>query len=95
MKLTFSDRIKCPRKLAPGEAKRYMHVGPLVGYYVGCPACGFVESHTDLHGEHGFTEEDGVLVAAARGWKCMLCERSVTVLGGVVTAVLDSADPPL
>lgn len=39
MRLAVVRPGKCIRTLAPGEAKRVLGAGPLVGYYIACPGC--------------------------------------------------------
>lgn len=45
--LTIAAYQKCSRLLAKGEVKRVMQRGPLVGYFIACPACGFSASYLD------------------------------------------------
>lgn len=56
MRVTRSNG--CVARLAPGEAKRIPHrnENPLVGYYIGCPACGRVNVVTSF--EQTFIEDD-------------------------------------
>jgi hypothetical protein len=74
----------CPRRLKPGQVKRYMTVGPLVGYMVACPACGFIEMH--MHEVAGFVEEEGKLVATTKPVGCMLCGRGLRAQDGTIEA---------
>lgn len=67
----------CPRRLRAGQVKRYLSKGPLVGYMVACPSCGFIELH--LKERAGFVEEEGVLVCTTSAVGCMLCGRSIRV----------------
>lgn len=46
---------KCSRLLEPGELKRVPQLGPLVGYFIACPACGFPAPYLD--DEVGYVEE--------------------------------------
>jgi hypothetical protein len=50
--LTVASYQKCSRLLAKGEVKRVMQRGPLVGYFLACPACGFSASY--LEDDAGF-----------------------------------------
>jgi hypothetical protein len=77
----------CPRKLTPHgpNAKRYLSDGPLVGYMLACPACGFVEMH--MHERSSFTEQAGKLIAAAYPLRCMTCQRVISVLDGSIVAM--------
>jgi hypothetical protein len=49
----------CPRDMVRGQVKRCMHRGPLVGYYIACPACGFKATYLDE--DVGFIEEPAVV----------------------------------
>lgn len=80
--LTAASYQKCSRTLARGEVKRVMQRGPLVGYYIGCPACGFVGCHLD--DECGFVEATGIggrpmVVAIQRPPRCYRCQRVLVV----------------
>lgn len=82
----------CPRKLKKGQIKRYMSVGPLVGYMVACPACGFIEMH--MKADAGYVEGDGgTLLHTTKPVKCMLCKRTISIAGGVIAAVSQHAHP--
>ena len=70
---------KCARRLKPGEVRRTLLNGPLVGYAIACPGCGFIETRPDLHDEMGFIEEGGQLVGAREVYSCMLCSRVVSL----------------
>lgn len=78
----------CPRKLTIEgfNSKRYMSTGPLFGYMLACPACGFIELHT--HEKIGFIEADEMLTATERPARCLYCNRVISVAGGVILAVL-------
>ena len=54
-RLTAASYKTCSRTLARGDVKRVTQRGPLVGYFIGCPSCGFVASY--LNDEVGFREE--------------------------------------
>jgi DNA-directed RNA polymerase subunit RPC12/RpoP len=77
---------KCSRRLKPGEVRRTLLKGPLVGYAIACPGCGFIETHPDLHGEMGYIERDGALVGAEKPYRCMLCAREVRIADGLIRA---------
>lgn len=53
--LTLAAYQKCTRLLEKGEIKRVSQRGPLVGYFIACPACGFSASY--IHDQCGFVEE--------------------------------------
>lgn len=75
----------CPRKLKKGMVKRYMSTGPLVGYMVACPSCGFIEMH--LTEAAGYVEVDGKLDHTTKPIGCMLCKRTISIAGGTIMAV--------
>lgn len=65
MRATRSDG--CVARLAPGEVKRIpaRSESPLVGYYIGCPACGRVNAapsfeQTFVEDEAGLTMRPGI-----------------------------------
>ncbi len=85
----------CPRKLActPTKdnpegynAKRYMSAGPLFGYIIACPACGFQEMHE--HRAAGYVEVDECATMTEKPVRCLNCSRVISIAGGVVLAVL-------
>lgn len=45
--LSVASYRSCAQRLQPGEVKRVMQRGPLIGYFLACPACGFVGSYVD------------------------------------------------
>lgn len=79
----------CPRKIPPGGVKRYMHSGPLFGFILGCPACGFIEQHE--HAQCDFEEAGGQLVGAGKPPRCMACRRWLVISPGTLAAV---SQPP-
>lgn len=82
----------CPRKLVPGQVKRYLFEGPLAGYMVACPGCGFSEMH--IHEQVGFVEEDGkpIRTEGPRVHVCLLCRREVRFVDGKVEAKTRAQD---
>lgn len=89
--LTVAAYQKCTRLLVKGEVKRVMQRGPLVGYFIACPACGFSASY--LHDEVTYVEE----LAPAGTWPhklvgiekppvCFKCHAYLCVEGGVLVA---------
>ncbi len=85
----------CPRQLALAptqlnpsgyNVKRYMSEGPLFGYIMVCPACGFHEMHETRTA--GFIEVGGTLTATEKPIRCMVCSRVISVASGVISAVL-------
>lgn len=78
----------CPRRLKPGQVKRYFYEGPLVGYMISCPSCGFIEMH--LHKDADFTEAAGEaparLTGSSRPQTCMNCRRIISIAGSVIMA---------
>jgi hypothetical protein len=88
----------CPRKLKRGEVKRYMTRGPLFGYMIGCPSCGFIELHQ--HDKAGFVDEPTGdeaspfrLLSAAHPVRCMFCTRTISIAGGIIMAVKHVESP--
>lgn len=75
----------CPRKLTPGQVKRYMSTGPLLAYMIACPSCGFIEMHMQEHAS--FVEEEGKLVRSEKPFRCMVCLRVISIAGGSILAV--------
>jgi len=84
--LPISQVVKCSRKLAPGEVKRTLTTGALVGYTLACPGCGFIETQQDLDDGMGFVERAGQLVGARESYRCTLCRRTVTLKDGTISA---------
>ncbi len=69
VELTHASYQKCSRTLERGEVKRVMQRGPLVGYFLACPACGFSASY--LHDAVGYVEDPPtgtMLRAGERHW---------------------------
>jgi hypothetical protein len=98
--LTVASYQRCNRSLQAGEVKRVMQRGPLVGYYIGCPACGFSASYLDE--VVGFLEEPAKtivlpvgaprkLVKIERPPSCFRCRRRIRVEGDFIEAVDDVA----
>lgn len=57
-RIAFAPARLCFRRLRRGDCKRVMPVGPLVGYYICCPACGRTFQY--LADVVGFVESGGV-----------------------------------
>jgi len=80
MQITIAGPGRCTRTLKPGEAKRVLHAGPLVGFYVACPTCGWTvivtkdDQTTMTEGAEGLTFSPGVA--------CRRCHRHVSVTAG-------------
>jgi hypothetical protein len=89
MKARFvtADRRVC--RLEPGEVKRLPHIGPPLGFYVSCPACGRL--NVVLAEEQHVNETIGDLLGLAPGFECEspICAKHVHVKDGefVVTDV--------
>lgn len=75
----------CPRRLKRGQVKRYMSKGPLFGYMIACPGCGFIELHQDK--DAGYVELEEQLVASTKPVGCMNCKSTISIAGGVVVAL--------
>ena len=86
-RLVSADRTVC--RLEAGEAKRLPRLGPPLGFYVSCPACGRLNIVL-AEGQH-VDEGGGELRALAPGFECEspTCGRHVHVKDGefVVTHV--------
>lgn len=89
--ITVQSR-SCPRKLKPGQVKRYMSKGPLFGYMIACPSCGFIEMHE--HKKAQFIEQPDpenpdrpiFLVGTTNALRCMLCNRDIAAADGKISA---------
>ncbi len=97
--LTAESYKSCSRTLQPGQVKRVLQRGPLVGYIIACPACGFAGTflHESCHaGEgSGFVERPTgplapgqvrELVSTTRDAPCFRCRRSIRVVAGTLEA---------
>lgn len=76
----------CPRRLKPGQVKRMLTTGKLIGYAIACPSCGFIENHPDL-GAVEFQEEEERLIGALHPPSCAMCHRQLRIGRGVIAAV--------
>jgi hypothetical protein len=82
----------CPRDMKPGQVKRCMLRGPLVGYYLACPKCGFRATY--LHDDCQFVEERAVdghdfprrLIGIAAPPACYRCALRISVVDGFLEA---------
>ncbi len=87
VRLVSAERRVC--QLQPGEAKRMPQIGPLLGFYIACPACGRL--NIVVAREQHVAEVDGELQGLAPGFDCEspLCGKHVHVKAGelVVTDV--------
>lgn len=98
--LTVASYQKCSRTLAPGEVKRVMQRGPLVGYFLACPACGFSASYLDE--QCGFEEDppkgvmlhdlrvQRVILSIKTPPRCFRCRRYLRVVDGHLEAVSEA-----
>lgn len=90
--ITFASYQRCSRTLVKGELKRVMQRGPLVGYYIACPACGFAQSYLDdeVHYVEQPVEIDGLVYMHATGMRdpgvCLSCNRRIVIADGFVSA---------
>lgn len=66
--LTDASFKTCSRTLAKGECKRVPQRGYLVGFFFGCPNCGFIAPFLDE--DLGYHEHDGRLLRSARSGRC-------------------------
>ena len=87
VRLVSADRRVC--RLEPGEVKRMPQVGPVLGFYVSCPACGRL--NIVLAEGQQVNETAGELRGLAPGFECEspTCGKHVHVKDGelVVTDV--------
>lgn len=74
----------CPRKLKKGQVKRYMSKGPLYGYMIACPGCGFIELHATR--DASFVEEDERVVSSMGAISCQSCKAALTIGVGQIVA---------
>lgn len=82
----------CPRDMAPGQVKRCMLRGPLVGYHLACSGCGFRATYLDE--ECGFVEELALeghqfpkrLIGITTPPSCFRCKRRLSVRDGNMEA---------
>lgn len=91
--VVMAHRGACPRRLPSGHVKRYPAEGALLGYYIACPGCGHHSVHVDNEGS--FTEVEGALVSCTEPLTCTICDRVLSIAGGVILAVLPKAPPCL
>jgi hypothetical protein len=101
--LTLASYMKCSRLLKRGEVKRALQRGPLIGYVIGCPACGFSCSyvHEDCGSQKGvgYIEDPPTevvvhdfktvrkLVGMQRNPTCVRCHRTIRIRDGQLQAV--------
>lgn len=99
--LTVASYAKCSRLLSRGEVKRVTQRGPLVGYVIACPACGFSAPYLDGPSSAGpgagYVEDPPagpllvpgtgrILVRTTNDSTCFRCKRALRVRDGVVEA---------
>lgn len=65
MRFVICHPQRCIRKLARGCAKRMFASGPLIGYFIVCPGCGFPGSY--LHTEAEYVETGPWITAQGLG----------------------------
>jgi hypothetical protein len=96
VELTPVSYQKCSKLLVAGEVKRVMQSGPLIGYFLACPACGFACAYLDE--ACGYVEDPPKtvvtravrkLVAITHPPTCFRCKRTLHVEGGF----LEACDP--
>lgn len=101
--LTVASYKKCARLLGKGEVKRAQQRGPLIGYTIGCPACGFSGSYVDQDcGSQkgvGYVEDPPKevlihdlttrrqLLGMTRTPTCLRCRRVIRIFEGQLQAV--------
>lgn len=95
MKLVHAPPTRCTRAFPKGMVKRMLHRGPLHGYVIACPNCGFTTLHMTSEGT--FTESaewtkrpgplaDGKMVdvmqpvsVSMAGLSCVACRHGIVV----------------
>lgn len=102
VELTVASYKKCSRLLKRGEIKRSMQRGPLIGYFLACPACAYACSyvHEDCGVQKGvgYIEdpptdqphhgtEPRKLVGMMRPPTCFRCKRVIRVRDGRLETV--------
>ena len=103
MKLVHAPSQRCRRTLQKGMVMRMLHRGPLHGYYIACPGCGFPALH--MTSEGAFTESvewtkrpgplaDGKMVDVAQpvtvsmsGLSCVACQHGIVVVENEIDVV--------
>lgn len=84
--------LGCHRKMKPGQVKRITARGPLIGYYLACPACGYRASYLD---EACRFEEHPALLGAPHPRSltgigspppCLGCKRTLRIVEGYMEA---------
>jgi hypothetical protein len=91
--ITMAAERQCARRMPRGMAKRYPFTGQLIGYVICCPGCGNSGTHV-LEDASGFKEVDGKLDACSKPLICAICDRVLSIAGGVIMAVLPKAEEP-
>lgn len=90
--LTAAAYHKCTRELAKGEVKRCVQRGPLIGYFMACPACGFSAAY--LHDDVDYEEDPPSvepkypkrITAINKPPACFMCKRKLVVANGQLEA---------
>jgi len=92
VRLRVNEHVCCVSKLGRGEAKRVpRHVlAPVVGFYVGCPFCGKVQTivsvRIDPEGGQTFEETDEGITMHP-GHTCTRCGRTYRAERGEIRVV--------
>lgn len=87
--LTVASYQKCLATLDRGQVKRVIQRGPLVGYYLCCPSCGWASAY--LHEKCGFAEAEPYvgtswprrLVGITNPPTCHKCRSVLSIESGV------------
>jgi hypothetical protein len=108
MKLLFAHPQRCPRKLARGEVQRIFARGPLLGYVVVCPGCGFFASYRHSYaqfvegpwvedlglGARAFPErfEHPETLTAQALLECLGCGGAIHIVHNEITVTMQGQD---
>lgn len=79
--------VCCTRKMKPGQVKRCVARGPLIGFWIACPHCGFCVFYSeDAHRFHEHPNLPGApirsLVGAETPLACFRCKRPMVIRDG-------------
>jgi len=91
VKLVYIVDRTCHRKLVPGQVKRLLQTGGLVGYWVACPACTRIRQYPDS--DVGFIETPAspggprTILGTRSPLRCEACGVLVQIGDGEICAV--------
>ncbi len=82
--LVLAHFAQCARRMPRGMVKRVPYMGPLVGYHVACPGCGFVDQWRQV--DQGWIERAGMVSGAASPPTCTGCGKRILIRGQTIVA---------